>query len=166
MKESLTTEHASELLGHTLPELLDGGGVAKEHGCHLETLWWDVTHRGLDVVGDPLDEVARVLVLDIEHLLINLLGGHAATEEGRACEIATVAWIGSTHHILGIKHLLGKLWHSECTILLRTTGGKWGEASEEEVEAGEWDQVDSKLAEVGVKLTREAEAASDARHAG
>merc|ERR1711868_205517 len=44
VEEGLTTEHASELLRHALPELLDCGGVAKEHGCHLETLWWDVTH--------------------------------------------------------------------------------------------------------------------------
>ena len=38
---------------------------------------------GLDVVGDPLNEVRGVLVLDVEHLLVDLLGGHAATEHGR-----------------------------------------------------------------------------------
>merc|ERR1712057_81915 len=100
VKEGLAAEHASELLGHTLPELLDGGGVAKEHGGHLETLGWDVTHGGLDVVGDPLDEVARVLVLDVEHLLVNLLGGHAATEEGGAGEVAAMTRIGGAHHVL------------------------------------------------------------------
>merc|ERR1719460_654622 len=88
VEEGLAAEHASELLGDTLPQLLDGGGVAKEHGGHLETLGGDVTDGRLDVVGDPLDEVARVLVLDVEHLLINLLGGHAATEEGGAGEVA------------------------------------------------------------------------------
>merc|ERR1719327_2003309 len=36
----------------------------------------------------------------------------------------------------------------------------------EEVETGEWDEIDSELAEVRVELTREAEAASDTRHAG
>ena len=34
------------------------------------------------VVGDPLNEVRRVLVLDVEHLLVNLLHGHASTEHG------------------------------------------------------------------------------------
>ena len=32
----------------------------------------DVTDGSLDVVGDPFNEVAAVLVLDVQHLLINL----------------------------------------------------------------------------------------------
>merc|ERR1711907_338200 len=43
VEEGLATEHAGELLGDALPELLDGGGVTDEDGGHLETLWWDVT---------------------------------------------------------------------------------------------------------------------------
>ena len=33
---------------------------------------WDVTDGGLDIIGDPLDEVAAVLVLDVQHLLVHL----------------------------------------------------------------------------------------------
>jgi hypothetical protein len=76
-----------------------------------------------------------------------------------------MARISSTHHVLGIEHLLCELWHSECTVLLGATGGQWGEPSEEEVETWEWDEIDTKFAKVGVELTREAEAAGDARHA-
>merc|ERR1712171_30617 len=97
VKEGLATEHASELLGDTLPELLDGGGVTNEDGRHLETLGGDVADRRLDVVGDPLHKVGGVLVLDVEHLLVDLLGGHAATEEGGASEVATVTRIGGAH---------------------------------------------------------------------
>jgi len=57
VEESLASEHGSELLGHTLPDLLDGSGVADEGGCHLKTLGWDVANRCLDVVGDPFDEI-------------------------------------------------------------------------------------------------------------
>merc|ERR1719191_1400673 len=159
VEEGLATEHAGELLRDTLPELLDGGGVTDEDGCHLRALRWDVTDGRLDVVRDPLDEVRGVLVLDVKHLLVDLLGGHTATEEGRACEVATMTRIGSTHHVLGIEHLLGQLWHGKSTVLLGTTGGEWGEAGEEEVEAREWDEIDAELAEVRVELTREAEAA-------
>merc|ERR1712118_415557 len=113
VKESLAAEHASELLGNTLPQLLDSSGVTNEDGGHLQTLWWDVANRGLDVVGDPLHEVRGVLVLDIEHLLVDLFGGHATTEESRAGEVATVTRISSAHHVLGIEHLLGQLGHSE-----------------------------------------------------
>merc|ERR1740139_761887 len=52
-----------EWISNTLEHLLDGGGVSEESDGHLESLWWDVTDGRLDVVGDPLDEVRRVLVL-------------------------------------------------------------------------------------------------------
>merc|ERR1719515_468407 len=57
VKESLATEHTSELLRHALEHFLDGGGVTDEVDGHLETIGRDVTDGGLDVVGDPLHEV-------------------------------------------------------------------------------------------------------------
>ena len=82
MEESLAAEHSSELLRNALEELLDGGGVANEGGGHFESAWRNVTDSGLDIVGDPLDEVGGVLVLDVEHLLVHLLHRHAPTEHG------------------------------------------------------------------------------------
>merc|ERR1712139_584039 len=165
VEEGLATEHAGELLGDALPELLDSGRVTDEDGSHLQALRWDVANGGLDVVRDPLHEVRGVLVLDVEHLLVDLLGGHAATEEGGAGEVAAVTRVSSAHHVLGVEHLLGELGHGECTVLLGAAGGEWGEASEEEVEARERDEIDTKLAEVGVELTRETQAARHAGHA-
>merc|ERR1719502_2017211 len=166
VEEGLATEHAGELLGDALPELLDSGRVTDEDGRHLQALRWDVADGGLDVVRDPLDEVRGVLVLDIQHLLVDLLGGHAATEEGGAGEVAAVTRVSSAHHVLRVEHLLGELGHSECAVLLGAAGGEWGETSEEEVEAREWDEIDTELTEVGVELTRESQAACHARHAG
>ena len=83
MQESLTLEHGGELVADTLEKLLDGGGVAQECDGHLETARRNVTLRGLDVVGNPFDEVCRVLVLDVLHLLLDLLHGDLATEDGR-----------------------------------------------------------------------------------
>ena len=73
VQESLAAEHGGELLGDALEELLDGGRVTDEGSGHLEATWWDVTDGGLDVIGDPLDEVGGVLVLNVEHLLVDLL---------------------------------------------------------------------------------------------
>ena len=66
VKESLAPEHSGELLGDALEQLLDGGAVSDEGGGHLEAAGWDVADGGLHVVGDPFNEVAAVLVLDVE----------------------------------------------------------------------------------------------------
>jgi len=54
---------------------------------YLEPLGGDVANGGLDVVGDPLDEVGGVLVDDVEHLLVHFLGGHAPAEHAGAGQV-------------------------------------------------------------------------------
>ena len=86
-KEGLT--RTSELLRHPLEELLDSSRVADEGGGHLEASGRDVAHGSLHVVGDPLYEVGRVLVLDVEHLLIHLCGQQGPDNDKRVwvCEL-------------------------------------------------------------------------------
>ena len=166
VEEGLAAEHEGELFRHALEHLLDGGGVTNEGGGHLEALRRDVTDGRLDVVGDPFHKVRRVLVLDVEHLFIDFLGGHATTEHGGSGEVATMTRVGGAHHVLGIEHLLSKLRDGQGAVLLRATRSQRSETSHEKVKTREGDQVHGQLAEVRVELTREAQAAGDTRHGG
>ncbi len=166
MEESLPAEHSGKLLRDSLEQLLDGCGVSDEGCRHLQTTWRDVAYGGLDVVGDPFNEVAAVLVLDIQHLFVDLLHGHAATEDGGHCEVPAVARVAGGHHVLRVEHLLGEFGYCEGAVLLAATGGEWGEAGHEEVETGEGHHVDGQLSEIGVQLTREPEAGGHPRHGG
>merc|ERR1712048_1341998 len=57
MEESLTTEHTSEVFSNTLEHFLDSGRVTEESDSHLQTLRWDITDGGFDIIWDPFDEV-------------------------------------------------------------------------------------------------------------
>ena len=166
MEECFSSEHLGELFADSLEHLLDGSGVTKEGNSHLETLRGNIANGGFDVVGDPLNEVRRVLVLDVQHLLVNFLSGHTTTEEGRGSEISSVSGIGSAHHVFGVEHLLGELGDGKSAILLGAAGGKGSETSHEEMETGERDQVDSELSQVRVELTWETETAGDTGEGG
>merc|ERR1712176_1230940 len=137
MQEGLTAEHSSEKLGNAFEHLLDSSGVACERHSHLQPLRGNVANAGLDVIRDPLNEVARILVLDIQHLFIDFLGRHAAAEKRSSSQITAMARVSSTHHVLGIKHLLCQLWNCQSTILLRPARSQRCETSHEEVKAWE-----------------------------
>ena len=161
VQESLAPEHGSELVTDTLEELLDGGGVTNEGGGHLKAAWWDRAEGGLDVVWNPLNEVRGVLVLDVAHLILDLLHGDLTTENGRAGQVATVAEVGGGHHVLWVEHLLGQLWDGDRAEGVGATGGEWSESDHEEVKTWEWNHVDGELAEIGVELSWETEAGGD-----
>ena len=45
--------------------------------------------------------------LDGEQLFVHLLHGHAAAEHGGNGQVTAVMGIAGSHHVLGVKHLLG-----------------------------------------------------------
>ncbi|KAF8290533.1 hypothetical protein TcYC6_0003130 [Trypanosoma cruzi] len=84
VQERLAAEHRRELLAHAAKHLLDAGVVADKGDGHLQALGRDVADGGLDVVRDPLNEVGRVLVLHVEHLLVICSSPSSTCGRGRA----------------------------------------------------------------------------------
>ena len=145
MQESLPSEHSRELLRDTLEQLLYGSGVSNKCGGHLQTPRWDVAHGRLYIVRDPFHEVAAVLILNVEHLLVYLLHRHPSSEDGSDGEVTSVSRIASCHHVLSVEHLLGEFGDGESPVLLAAPGGQGSESGHEEVKTGEWYHVDSQF---------------------
>mmetsp|Transcript_5934 Transcript_5934/g.11583 ORF Transcript_5934/g.11583 Transcript_5934/m.11583 type:complete len:252 (+) Transcript_5934:210-965(+) len=164
MQEGLATEHGCELLTHTLEHFLDCCRVSDECRRHFQVLWWNVTNGCLDIVWNPFHKVTAVLILHIQHLLINLLGGQSSPEHGRCGEVTSMSWIGSAHHVLGIPHLLSKFWYSQRAVHLASTGCQWRESNHEEVQSWEWNQIDSQLSQISIQLSWETKGRCDSRH--
>mmetsp|Transcript_14405 Transcript_14405/g.27393 ORF Transcript_14405/g.27393 Transcript_14405/m.27393 type:complete len:280 (+) Transcript_14405:351-1190(+) len=163
VEEGLAPEHERELIRDALPRLLNGSGVPDEDGRHLHARGRDIADGRLEVVRDPLDKIGGVLVDDVKHLVVHLLGGHLAAEHHGAGEVPSVAGIRGAHHVLGVEGLLGQLWDSEDTVVLRGPGSEGRKADEEKVKARERNHVDGQLAQIAVELAREAERARGAR---
>merc|ERR550517_737415 len=72
--------------------------------------------------------------------------------------------IASSHHVLGIEHLLGKFGYCKGTVLLATTAGQRSETWHKEVETWEGYHVDSQFTEISIELTWETETGSDTTH--
>ncbi|KAF2978323.1 hypothetical protein EK904_004354 [Melospiza melodia maxima] len=164
VEKGFPPEHGRELLGHPDEELLDGCVIANKRGCHLQPSRRDVTHGHLHVVRDPLHKVGAVLGLDRQQLLVHFLGGHSAPEDAGHGEVAPAAGVARCHHVPGVEHLLGELWHRQGPVLLAAPSCQRGKAGHEEVQARKGHHVHRQLAQIRIQLAGEAQRGGDAAH--
>lgn len=75
---------------------------------------WDVPADS-SVVGDPLHQVAALLVWDVKNYLFIHLHG-ALGPWGHSQGVA-VAGVTGCHLVLGIRYLLGEVWHRQGLVL-------------------------------------------------
>jgi len=65
-----------------------------------------------------------------------------APENSSICDVVTVPLVAGSHHILGIKHLLGKFLHCQGPVLLAAMGSEWSKIRHREMKSWEWYHVD------------------------
>ena len=97
--------------------------------------------------------------------LANGLGG-GNLQDSRAGEVTAVTEVRGSHHVLGVEHLLGQLGDADSAEGVGATAGQRSETDHEEVKTREGNHVDGELAEIRVKLTREAQAGGNTGHDG
>ena len=78
--------------------------------------------------------------------------------------LPSMSGIASSHHVLGVKHLLSQLRDGQGPVLLAAPGSEGRKPRHEKVETREWNHVDCKLSEISIELAREAKASGNARH--
>lgn len=92
------------------------------------------------------------------------LGRFRYLQDGAAGQVATVAEVGSSHHVLGVEHLLGEFRHGDGTEGVSAGARQGSETDHEEVETGERNHVHSQLTQIRVELTGESQTGGDAGH--
>merc|ERR1712127_750766 len=110
--------------------------------------------------------VTRVLVLNVQHLFVDLLHGHSSSEHGGNSQVSTVSWIASSHHVFSIEHLLGQFWNGQGPVTLGASAGQRSETWHEKVQPWEWNRINSQFPQISVKLTWKSEARGDTGHGG
>ena len=134
---------------NSLENLLDGSRISNKGSGQLESFGGNITDRILDVIWDPFNEVRRIIVLDIAHLLMDFPPRRQSSSENRrGSEKSSMPGIDSAHHVLGIEHLLSEFGDCKSSVLFRSSGGEGSEANHEEVQSWEGDQVHAKLSKI------------------
>lgn len=87
MQKRLAPKHGRKLLRNAFEQLLNGRRIANECAGHFQSSRWDIANGRLTIVRDPLDEVAGILVLYVQHLFVHLFHGHSAAKNSRHGEI-------------------------------------------------------------------------------
>merc|ERR1712038_1296255 len=152
VEEGLALVHGTELGGQALEDSLEGGGVSDE-GARGLVVDWGTLDDGVGVVG-------VALLADV----INLLGGHRATEDQGSRHVLAIIGLHVGEEVTWAVDLVDELLHVDELVALVLLAGERSLGDQEEVQTRERHQVDAELPEVTVQLTRESERAGDTGH--
>lgn len=164
MQKGLALKHGRKLVRNTTKQSLNGGRVADEGGGSLGVGGSNAANRRQQVVGDPFHEMARVLGLNFDHFVIDVLHRHISAKLDGGSQVAAVARVAGSHHVARIKHGLSKRRNGLVGVALVVTARQGGSADQEKVQTSKRNQVHGKLAQVSVQLTRKTQRAGHTTH--
>ena len=110
--------------------------------------------------------ITRVFRLDAPHLFLDFLHADFSAENGSDSQIPSLSRVGSSHHVLCVKHLLSQLRDTQSAERVTSTRCKGSESHHEKVQTGEGNHVDGEFSEIRVELARETETGGHAGHDG
>lgn len=146
-----------ELDVRTLEDLGDGGGVGDKGGRSNLADGGNGAESGKGTVGDPGNEVVRVLGLVLVDRVLNVAHRKLAAVGDRDGEVLAHGGVDGGKERAALEESSGELGDVGGGVRAVRRGDERGVAGSEEVETGEGDHVDGKLAEVRVEDTGEAE---------
>jgi len=147
----------AELRVRALEDLRDGGGVGDKGGRGSLADRGHSAEGGKGTVGDPGDEVGRVLALVVVNGGLNVAHRQLATVGDRDGEVLAHEGVDGGKKAAALEEGGGELGDVGGGVSAVSRGNKGSVTSSEEVETREGDHVDGELAEVRVEETGEAE---------
>jgi hypothetical protein len=116
--ESLASE---ELVANMLEQLRDESAVTDEGRRSLKAGRLDAIERSYDAVGNLFEEVGGVHVLDVTNLIFDLLHKDCTTVYSGVSQLAAIAEVGTSHHVLQVENLLSELLRGDGTGAVSTS---------------------------------------------
>ena len=132
--------------------------------AHLQALWWDIANAWFNVVGNPLKRSMSCSCFARSTSAHPLPWWTFCLWRGQR-QSSSVHVLDRLRTSCSLRRTsIASIQHSQCSVLLRSSGGQWGKANHKEMQSGEGNQVHCQLSQVRVQLTWEPQTAGNATH--
>lgn len=152
MEKRPSPEHRRKLLCKPLECFLNGSTVIQKCSGGFLPFGRNITHGRFHVIWYPVHKCRRMRVLHLRNGFFDISHGKLASEHGGSCEISSLSWITSHHHVLGSKHIACEFGDGVRSEALRTLANERRVGGDEKMKTRKWYHVYGEFSEVRVEL--------------